>query len=484
MRVISKGHAYTGAKTEHELVGPAAYNYPDQPGVFHSGDEMPRHNWEKVELPHDYTVLNAPCPTENQALGYLKKEDAWYRKHFTAQPEWEHKRVTLLFEGVSTECVIYLNGCRLYRNFSAYNSFEVDLTNYLYFEKENVLAVYTTLNDFEGWWYQGGGIYRNVWLNITAPVYINLWGVYAKPALLQQNNWKLDLETDLQNKTYEAVKVTVISELLAANKTYVTAYDKTVLAGWFITRAETEKHLNSEPYIMGGYQWSAFEHRGESQWPRLCSQSGAIDFYLQKKDSFFQNKINWTNEPAVHILPNHWNFKGLNGQPICVAVYTNCQTAELFLNGRSLGKKQAERYGVLSWQVAYEPGELLCKAQNGSTTVQAFVKTTGQPETLRLTRMNLDPPTVENVLLFTLECLDKNGCVVENAAETVRFFCNENGRVLATGSDVCDHTPPACPVRKMRAGKITVAVKVLKELAPLKLYAESEHCGFTVIEVK
>lgn len=256
------------------------------------------------------------------------------------------------------------------------------------------------------------------------------------------------------------------------------------MAGWFITRAETEKHLNSEPYIMGGYQWSAFEHRGESQWPRLCSQSGAIDFYLQKKDSFFQNKINWTNEPAVHILPNHWNFKGLNGQPICVAVYTNCQTAELFLNGRSLGKKQAERYGVLSWQVAYEPGELLCKAQNGSTTVQAFVKTTGQPETLRLTRMNLDPPTVENVLLFTLECLDKNGCVVENAAETVRFFCNENGRVLATGSDVCDHTPPACPVRKMRAGKITVAVKVLKELAPLKLYAESEHCGFTVIEVK
>ena len=77
--------------------------------------------------------------------------------------------------------MIYLNGCRLYRNFSAYNSFEVDLTNYLYFEKENVLGVYTTLNDFEGWWYQGGGIYRNVWLNITAPVYINLWGVYAKP---------------------------------------------------------------------------------------------------------------------------------------------------------------------------------------------------------------------------------------------------------------------------------------------------------------
>lgn len=75
VRVISKGHAYTGAKTEHELVGPAAYNYPDQPGVFHTGGEMPRHNCEKVELPHDYTVLNTPCPTENQALGYLKKRE-------------------------------------------------------------------------------------------------------------------------------------------------------------------------------------------------------------------------------------------------------------------------------------------------------------------------------------------------------------------------------------------------------------------------
>lgn len=166
-----------------------------------------------------------------------------------------------------------------------------------------------------------------------------------------------------------------------------------------------------------------------------------------------------------------------------VCAYTNCDSAELFLNGRSLGQKAAARYEVLTWQVPYEAGTLLCVAKAGNETVQATVQTTGKAETLRLTPMNRDLPKEGNVLLFALECLDQNGAVVENATETVRFFCNERGRILATGSDVCDPVPPNSPVRKMRAGKITVAVQVLKGSAPLTVYAEGEQCGFATITV-
>ena len=90
-------------------------------------------------------------------------------------------------------------------------------------------------------------------------------------------------------------------------------------------------------WVLGAYQWIAFEHRGETVWPRLCSQSGAIDLYLQKKDAFYQNQTHWIEDrPLVHLLP-HWNFKGLEGETVSVWAYTNCSELELFLNGKRLG---------------------------------------------------------------------------------------------------------------------------------------------------
>ena len=111
------------------------------------------------------------------------------------------------------------------------------------------------------------------------------------------------------------------------------------------------------PYVIGCYQWAAVEHRGEATWPAVCSKSGALDLFLQKKGAFYQNQSHWTDAPMVHIVP-HWNFKGMEGQEIPVTVYTNCDTLELFLNGESLGKKSIEKYGHGEWNVPYIPGAL------------------------------------------------------------------------------------------------------------------------------
>lgn len=113
-------------------------------------------------------------------------------------------------------------------------------------------------------------------------------------------------------------------------------------------------------WIFGAYQWAAFEHRGETVWPRLCSVSGAIDLFLQKKDAFYQNMSHWIEKPMVHLLP-HWNFEGREGEVITVCAYTNCQELELFLNGKSLGKRQIEKYGHGEWKVEYQPGTLAVK---------------------------------------------------------------------------------------------------------------------------
>ena len=67
----------------------------------------------------------------------------------------------------------------MHHNYSAYNTFEVDISDLAYRDRENVLAVYINTQEFEGWWYQGDGIYRDVRLVVTDPVAIDLWGVYA-----------------------------------------------------------------------------------------------------------------------------------------------------------------------------------------------------------------------------------------------------------------------------------------------------------------
>lgn len=122
------------------------------------------------------------------------------------------------------------------------------------------------------------------------------------------------------------------------NRGYLPAYDRDSSVD-FKGREFTWKFLDGNDWLLGGYQWIAFEHRGEAIWPRLCSQSGAIDLFMQKKDAFYQNKSHWTDEPMVHLLP-HWNFAGFEGMPIRVAAYTNCDEIELFHNGKSVGRQK------------------------------------------------------------------------------------------------------------------------------------------------
>jgi beta-galactosidase len=216
-RPKDKGPVYTQAKIERRLMGPAAYNYVDIPRYYQGIREIRNDGWEVVNLPHDYIIDQDNDPEQNNAHGYFKYDNAWYRKRFTIEEDLKDKRVTLQFEGVAGKSEVYLNGCLVKRNFSTYNSFEVDISNNIYYDKENVLAVYTNTEDFEGWWYQGGGIYRNVKLVITEPVSIDLYGVYAPYKKLDNDLWQINFETTLRNDSYENAKVEVLSSIIDAD---------------------------------------------------------------------------------------------------------------------------------------------------------------------------------------------------------------------------------------------------------------------------
>lgn len=748
----NKGPVYSQSKTERYLTGPASYAYLDKPDPYWARGDYRNDLWVRVDLPHDYVVDQDNDPNENNALGYLHYDNAWYRRHFTL-PEGttEGMRVLLRFDGIAGESIVYLNGCLMARNYSAYNTFEVDISDNVYFDRENVLAVYVNREHFEGWWYGGGGIYRDVHLTVTDAVAIDLYGVFAPTRRQDGDHWQIDFETTVVNADYADAHVsatsfvldadgncvaqaagegdiplrgsgvlrycaaverpklwdtehpnlytvrTVLSRegaetdeditrigfrtveisperglLLNGNKTvikgvcahqdfgltglavpdniqrykmrliremgangfrtahyqhpaatmdamdelgflvmdearwfesteegmrqlealvkrdrnrpsvifwstsneepyhitdvgrrihralaarirqldptrYITAAedkspDKSTIYGdcdviginynlglydtvhemcpgkavfaseccaagttrdwnvpseqggrmrdkdadansWFRGRELTWKHLMVRPWVIGGYQWAAVEHRGEATWPAVCSKSGALDLFLQKKGAFYQNLSHWSDEPMVHIVP-HWNFRGFEGQEIPVTVYTNCEELELSLNGKGLGRKTIEQYGHGEWTVPYTPGTLAVVGYRGGKAVAEHCReTTGRPERLRLTLDNEFEANGSDLALFTCECLDAEGRAVPDAAEFVHFSVAAPAVIVGTGSDHCDHNRVSLAERKMYMGKIRVAVRPTKGQEMLELTAMSDGCGGTRIKV-
>lgn len=751
-----KGPIYTSAKTERKKQGPACIYYNDAVDDFRWDVEFNADKWVSVNLPHDYVISGEMKEDNNPALGFFDYENAWYRKHFTVDEADRDKRLTLYFEGVATRCIVYLNGCELKHNLCGYTPFEVEINDFVKYGEDNVLAVYTYYDDNEGWWYQGGGIYRHVWLNKTDKLAVDLYGVYVAPKY-ENGVWTADFETTLVNDYDEEKKACVSTKILDKDgaviassaaeltvdlrdkatakysadvenpvlwdtenpylynvvtevsvdgeivdtyttktgfryftldsekgfylngkKTYIngvcghgdfgltgkavsdnifrykvklmkemgangyrcahypqaesmmdaldeqgfivmcegrwfdssdegkkalethikrdrnrpsvfmwslgneemhhitdegrrinktlyhlakkldnqriitsavsiqpensTVFDECDAIGvnynhwnydllhkqhpntaiyaseccatsttrgwyypdspengfvhaydtdaneWWTSREKFIKTFKERPWMFGFFQWIAFEHRGEAVWPRVCSQSGAIDLFMQKKDAFYQNQSHFTEgrkNPMVHILP-HWNWQGMEGEPIKVYAYTNCDEVELKLNGKTIEKVKAEPYTHCEWYVPYEPGKLECLAFiDGEQVAYDCVQTTGKAVALKLRLDNAGDVTAngQDIAMITCYCVDENGLEVPDAEPTVLFSSNEIGKIVGTGGAVNDHIPVTNPERKMYAGRIGVAVRLGENKGKLKVFAKADGLDKAVLTV-
>ena len=147
-----KGPLYSQSKTERIRWGAASVNHYDKPDSYERNVEYSSIRWDYVNLPHDYIIAKTPLETENNALGFFDYENAWYRKHLTFDETDRNKRITLYFEGIATHSVVYFNGVPIKRNYCGYTGFEVDITDFIRFNEDNVIAVYVNTENHEGWW--------------------------------------------------------------------------------------------------------------------------------------------------------------------------------------------------------------------------------------------------------------------------------------------------------------------------------------------
>ncbi|HEV2751851.1 MAG TPA: glycoside hydrolase family 2 TIM barrel-domain containing protein, partial [Gemmatimonadales bacterium] len=225
------------------------------------------------------------------------------------------------------------------------------------------------------------------------------------------------------------------------------------------------KWIAMRDYFAGDFMWTGIDYLGESTWPFKGFPSGPLDITGHPKDSYYLYQSLWTDRPVLHLLP-HWSWPRRAGQVIPVVAYTNCNTVQLFLNGRSLGEKRIEfpaqgtsggwnTYAQpvvnpttndlhVSWDVPYEPGVLRAvgRRRNGTVACEAEVRSAGPPAALRLSA-DRDTVTAEpgDVSLVTFEIVDASGTVVPTADNFVHFTAVGGSIVALDNADLQDHDP-------------------------------------------
>lgn len=169
-------------------------------------------HWKKVNLPHDFRVeIGVQDNATNWAQGYIPDGVCYYRKAFKVPRTALGKRIVLEFDGVMRNASFWYNGCFIGDHYSGYTGFQFDvteLTKYGDEEGDNVILVRCdTTNGSEGWWYEGGGIYRHTWLTMYDDIHVDRWGLFVKP-ILHGKDSTLEIETTVCNETFEEKEYT------------------------------------------------------------------------------------------------------------------------------------------------------------------------------------------------------------------------------------------------------------------------------------
>lgn len=214
--------------------------------------------------------------------------------------------------------------------------------------------------------------------------------------------------------------------------------DQDISFPWWASTAETWWKL-AEPndYWLGGFVWTGLDYRGEPTpftWPNVSSHFGIMDVCGFPKNIYYYYQSWWTDKDVLHISP-HWNWKGKEGEPIDVWVNSNADDVELFLNGKSLGKKNMPRNGHLNWMVNYEPGKLEAIAYKKGKRLQAKVETTGKPAEVVIspykTTMFADG---KDATVINISVIDREGREVPDANNLIRFSLQGDAKIIGVGN--------------------------------------------------
>lgn len=267
------------------------------------------------------------------------------------------------------------------------------------------------------------------------------------------------------------------------------------------------------PYCMGEFVWTGFDYLGEptpyyTNWPSHSSLFGIIDLAGIPKDRYYLYRSHWNKEVnTLHILP-HWNWKGREGEITPVFVYTNHPTVELFINGKSQGKRikdltktvhntgsdaslhaleRQARYRLMWMDTKYEAGEIKAVAYDaaGNVVGEETIRTAGKPYRIELEAdRSMLSADGKDLSFITVKVVDKDGNLCPDADHLVKFKVKGAGsyRAAANGNPICINQFHL-PEMPLFSGMLTAIVQAGDQAGTIQFEASAPGVKSAVLKV-
>ncbi|TXK49353.1 glycoside hydrolase family 2 protein [Pontibacter qinzhouensis] len=247
---------------------------------------------------------------------------------------------------------------------------------------------------------------------------------------------------------------------------------------------------DTKPWVIGQFVWTGFDYLGEPTpydnfWPSRSSYFGINDLAGLPKDRYFLYRSQWNaQDQTLHMLP-HWNWAGREGQVTPIFVYTNHDSAELFINGKSMGVQRKNnasplhRYRLMWMDVKYEPGTVRVVAfdKDGKPATEKTMVTAGKPHKLVLeSDRKIITADGQDISFVTVSVVDEKGNPYPLSNDQLTFSVSGNGKYLAAcNGDATSLEQFHLPTMKLFSGKLVVLVQSTTKPGNIKLSVKGKN---------
>ena len=357
-------------------------------------------------------------------------------------------------------------------------------------------------------------------VNNNMAAVMDVAGFNYRPHKYQENYKKIPQQIILGSETASTLSSRGVYKLPVARRSMhkypdhqASSYD-VEHCGWSNLPEDDFIQHEDLPYCIGEFVWTGFDYLGEptpyyTDWPSHSSLFGIIDLAGLPKDRYYLYRSHWNKkEVTLHILP-HWNWEGHEGEVVPIFVYTNYPSAELFINGKSQGKrtkdlsvtidnsadsvsmanlKRQQRYRLMWMDTKYEPGTVKVVAydKDGKAVAEKEIHTAGKPHHIELTPDRAQIKADGKDLSFvTVRVVDKDGNLCPLADNVINFKVKGAGtyRAGANGNPASLESFQT-PKMKVFNGMMTAIVSSSDK--PGKIILEASGKGLTkgVLEIE
>ncbi len=262
-------------------------------------------SWQDVTIPHDWAISEPFIIDGDGDTGKLPwKAEGWYRKQLEIPSSYKDKRIILIFDGVMAFPKIYINGKLAGEWDYGYNSFHIDVTDYVNFGGINTLAVYADTREHDSRWYPGGGIYRKVQLLIVNPIHVAVWGTYITTPIVKPNYADVRISTVVQNQSGNSEAIKVEQVILNSKGDEVA---RASISGSIL--AETTKDFEVTAQIANPIHWDLENPMLYKAVTTIYKNDEVIDSY---STLFGVRTIRFTADDGFYLNDKRVQLKGVN----------------------------------------------------------------------------------------------------------------------------------------------------------------------------